>query len=153
MFKMLKVLTVILALLASASVWGQQRPVCTVTISLEADNARSTNPIIVKAVMTNISGETITVLHEMGHQAQYEFQVAVREGNGNLAPMTEEGRLFWKGRPESGSASMDPFILPGKSAITTVNLRDLYDLKAGSYTIQLTSGNLISNIISLTVVP
>jgi hypothetical protein len=154
MFKTLKYWIATLTLVIGSPLWAQQPiPLCSVEISLVHDNVRSGDQIIVKAKVTNITNHAVTLAHEMGHEAEYEFKVAVRDGDGSLAPMTKNGQYFWKDDSALEGDWIDELLEPGKSVVLSVNLTELYDLKPGSYHVQLSEGALISNVISLRVVP
>ncbi len=154
MFNKTQLWVVFLILASSASMWAQQPvPSCSVTISLTSDNVKTGSPIIVKAMVSNITKHTVTLAHEMGHRAEYEFKVIVRDTDGNLAPMTRNGHRFWRDDADRIGDWIDESLEPGKSVIEHVDLGELYDLKPGVYRVQLSQGDLLSNIISLTVVP
>jgi hypothetical protein len=155
MFKTFETWLFTLAFVISSTVWVQQSvPVVSVIISLASNNIKSGATIIVKAKVTNITNHALKMFIDTGHRAECDFKVTVRDGNGNLAPMTKKGKSLWNTTSffKSGKHG-DELLKPGESYIESVDLTELYDLKPGSYSVQLSDWVESTNTISLTVVP
>ena len=115
-------------------------PTFAVTIRLEPDVVKVNSEIRVKTTLINKSNGKVSFERSPEDMAELEFQVDVRDNQGNPAPLTEYGRQVIKheGIPLATHFAGFSTLQPGESLKCDVVITRLYDLsQPGKYTLQV----------------
>ena len=137
-------------------------PRFSIAISVDSSTVKTGSQITTKAVLTNKAKDTIFLDTFAQWTGELDLEVEVRDVQGNLAPLTDYGRLVIKGEgdvPIVGKV-FSMALLPGEVLKKDVVISKLYDLsQPGKYTIQAqrvddANGALAkSNTVTVTVTP
>jgi hypothetical protein len=151
-------------LLANSQSAAVAQPSITLTISAAKTVVKASDPMIVDVTVRNISQHVIGIRKDRSPTQETDYKVTVRAQNGEEPPMTAFHRLL-RGQTAPGDPVMvisSSTILwpldPGKTLVDAIDLRKLYLLGPGVYTIQVErtldgQAPVQSNTITITVTP
>jgi hypothetical protein len=144
------------------------QPVISLTLSSAQNSVKAGSPILVKVVMTNISGHGIGITEETHGR---DYHIEVRDEKGKLPPDTKLGSV-WNGNhpvvhpellsPSDLSGNLISGTMPaGEKQNTGLDVSRFYDMsQPGKYSIQVQRADpenpsivVKSNTITVTVTP
>jgi hypothetical protein len=93
-------------------------------------------PVVLNTALTNTSGGTVLLHNHIRYICDSDYRISIRAADGGSPPMTECHRsLQGKGPAERGGGGSDE-LYPGEVQGGSVDLRKLFDLGPGAYTVQ-----------------
>jgi len=141
----------------------EREPRFSIAINAPSNTVKPGSQITVNATLTNKAKDTIYLDASAPWMAELDFRVEVHDVQGNLAPLTDYGRLVLKNEGEvpivenNGSLAV---LHPGDTFKREIVVSKLYDLtQPGKYTIQAqrpddANGTIAkSNTVNVTVTP
>ncbi len=127
---------------------------CKVEITLAKSSFGALEPVKITVTTTNMTDGSRSLGHDLSKEPQYDFDIRVRfASDGKLARLTSAGRIFVLKEQPIETRMGETNLAPGANLVESVDLRKLYDLDAGQYTVQLKQGKLQTNTVPFTVLP